>query len=253
MKQCDFKPISYFGTFARGKSKHRPRNDKALYGGKYPFIQTADVGKADYYITDYVQTYNEKGLAQSKLWPEGTLCITIAANIADTAVLAFPACFPDSIIGFTPYPEISNTRYVKACFDMYKQECRQISQGAAQDNLSWSKLSQIKFPAPPYDVQCKIASVLLVFDNLIEINKKRIELLQESCFLYYSSLNFHGYELKSLFDFGCRLESGRRPSGGIIPSLQNGIPSVGAENVIGLGKYITTVQKNISNRNIFRR
>ncbi len=28
-------------TFGRGKSKHRPRNAKHLYGGEYPFVQTA--------------------------------------------------------------------------------------------------------------------------------------------------------------------------------------------------------------------
>jgi type I restriction enzyme, S subunit len=44
-------------------------------------------------------------LAQSKLWPEGTLCITIAANIAETGILTFPACFPDSVVGLTFPPK----------------------------------------------------------------------------------------------------------------------------------------------------
>lgn len=93
----EYKTLDQLGTVSRGKSKHRPRNDPKLFGGKYPFIQTADVKNADYYITKYSDTYNESGVAQSKLWDKGTLCITIAANIADTGVLAFPACFPDSI------------------------------------------------------------------------------------------------------------------------------------------------------------
>ena len=92
--------LDKMGVVSRGKSKHRPRNDARLFGGKYPFIQTGDIGSAGLYVLDYSQTYNEEGLAQSKLWAKDTLCITIAANIADTALLAFPACFPDSIIGF---------------------------------------------------------------------------------------------------------------------------------------------------------
>ncbi|MEH7275928.1 restriction endonuclease subunit S, partial [Neobacillus vireti] len=94
--------LNELGTVSRGKSRHRPRDDKSLYGGKYPFIQTGDVKKANFYIRDFKQTYNEKGLAQSKLWNKGTLCITIAANIAETAILDIDACFPDSIVGFIP-------------------------------------------------------------------------------------------------------------------------------------------------------
>ena len=88
------------GLLARGKSKHRPRNDPALLDGAYPLIQTGDVARAGDYIKSYSSTYSELGLKQSKLWPRGTLCITIAANIADTAILDFDACFPDSVVGF---------------------------------------------------------------------------------------------------------------------------------------------------------
>jgi restriction endonuclease S subunit len=87
------------GFLGRGKSKHRPRNAEFLYGGQYPFIQTGDIREADGIIKSFNQTYNDAGLAQSKLWPKGTLCITIAANIADTAILGIDACFPDSVVG----------------------------------------------------------------------------------------------------------------------------------------------------------
>jgi len=93
--------LSDLGELARGKSKHRPRNDKKLFGGKYPFIQTGEVRAANRIIKKYEQTYSEFGLEQSKLWQKGTLCITIAANIAETAFLGFDACFPDSIVGFS--------------------------------------------------------------------------------------------------------------------------------------------------------
>ena len=77
------------GEFGRGVSKHRPRNDIKLLGGKYPLIQTGDVANAGLYITSYSSTYSELGLKQSKMWDKGTLCITIAANIAKTAILEF--------------------------------------------------------------------------------------------------------------------------------------------------------------------
>ena len=95
------------GLFGRGKSKHRPRNDPKLFTpGIYPLIQTGEVARANSVISEYHSKYSDIGLAQSKLWPKGTLCITIAANIADAAILGFDACFPDSVVGFVPASEI---------------------------------------------------------------------------------------------------------------------------------------------------
>lgn len=198
------KTLDQLGSISRGKSKHRPRNDPKLFGGQYPFIQTADVKNANFYITEYTDTYNEQGLAQSKLWEIGTLCITIAANIADTAILAIPACFPDSIMGFIPYKGISDARFVKYCFDMLQQDCKQISQGTAQDNLSWQKLSTIKFPAPPVETQRRIADILSAYDDLIENNRKQIKLLEESAQRLYKEwfvdLRFPGHEHTRIVD-----------------------------------------------------
>ena len=200
----DFKTLDELGKVARGKSKHRPRNDKRLFGGIYPFIQTADVKKANFYIYEYSETYNEIGLAQSKLWDAGTLCITIAANIADTGILSMPACFPDSIMGFIPYDGISDVRFIKYCFDILQRKCKQISQGTAQDNLSWEKLSTIKFPAPPLKIQCRIAEVLSRYDSLIENYQKQIKLLEEAAQRLYKEwfvdLRFPGYENTKIVD-----------------------------------------------------
>ena len=200
----EYKTLDQLGTVSRGKSKHRPRNDPKLFGGKYPFIQTADVKNADYYITKCSDTYNESGLAQSKLWDKGTLCITIAANIADTGVLAFPACFPDSIMGFAPFEGVANTRFIKYCFDRLQRDCKQISQGTAQDNLSWEKLSTIKFCIPEYKEQCRIADILSAYDDLIENNQKQIKLLEEAAQRLYKEwfldLRFPGHENTKIVD-----------------------------------------------------
>lgn len=190
--------LSDVGTIARGKSKHRPRNDPALYNGKYPFVQTGDVKRAKLYVTDYTQTYNEAGLAQSKLWPEGTLCITIAANIAESAILGIPACFPDSVIGFTPHSQKSDVRFIKYCLDCYKIQLQSISHGTTQDNLSLQKLESLRFSIPSWSEQRKIAAVLTAYDDLIENNRQRIALLEKMAEEIYREwfvrLRFPGHE-----------------------------------------------------------
>ena len=172
-------PLSALGSVGRGKSRHRPRNDPSLYGGKYPFFQTGDVTAAEFYLSVYSQTYNEKGLAQSRIWDPSTLCITIAANIAETAILKIPGCFPDSIVGFCADRSKSDVRFVKYALDVAKRDFQTISKGTTQDNLSVEKLLSINLPAPPTEIQRYIANVLSAYDDLIENNTRRITILEE--------------------------------------------------------------------------
>jgi type I restriction enzyme S subunit len=187
------------GFVGRGRSKHRPRNDPRLYGGEYPFIQTADIQASQMNIRSYSQTYNAEGLAQSKLWETPTLCITIAGeNTASTAILTFPACFPDSIVGFVPDPSSADIRFVKHALDMMRSQFRSVSKGATQDNLSLTKILSFPFPVPPLPVQEKIASVIGAYDDLIENNLRRIALLEEAARMLYREwfvrFRFPGHE-----------------------------------------------------------
>ena len=191
--------LDQLGYVSRGRSRHRPRDAAHLYGGPHPFIQTGDVKHAGLYITEYQQTYSEEGLEQSRLWPAGTLCITIAANIADTAILGFDACFPDSVIGFIPESRKSDARFVKYLFDATVQrQVRQFTQGAAQDNLSQEKLLSIEFLVPEADEQKRISEVLSAYDELIKNNQRRMALLEESARQLYREwfvrLRFPGHE-----------------------------------------------------------
>jgi len=171
--------LSELGVLGRGKSKHRPRNDASLFGGIYPFIQTSDIKHSNYYVNSYTETYNEFGLAQSKLWQKDTLCMTIAANIAETALLSFPACFPDSVVGFVADPLKSDVRFIKYSLDYYKKDFQNTAKGTAQDNLSLEKIDNLQMNVPSVKVQSKIASVLSTYDLLVENNEKRIKILEE--------------------------------------------------------------------------
>jgi type I restriction enzyme S subunit len=135
-------------TFGRGKSKHRPRNATHLYGGKYPFVQTGDIRNADHIITEYSQTYSEAGLAQSKLWPKGTICITIAANIAETAILSFDACFPDSVIGIVANPEEADIGFIEYLLQSFKVRIQALGKGSAQANINMGTFENKRFPFP---------------------------------------------------------------------------------------------------------
>lgn len=155
--------------FGRGKSKHRPRNDMRLYTeGVYPFIQTGDIRNASHTIFSFSQTYNKFGLAQSKLWPKGTVCITIAANIAETAILGFDACFPDSVIGIVVDKNKTSNDYVEYLLQSMKSKIQAKGKGSAQANINMATFENELFPFPSLNDQEKLIKNLSLLSSNIE-------------------------------------------------------------------------------------
>lgn len=172
-KDWQTKTLNELGTFNRGKSKHRPRNDKALFEkGKYPLIQTGEIKDANLYITSHINTYNDFGLKQSKLWPKNTLCITIAANIAETALLNYPMCFPDSVVGFNAFENESSELFMHYVFTYIKSTIQNAASGSIQDNINIDFLTNLNFKIPKKESQDIIAKVLSDLDAKIELNNK---------------------------------------------------------------------------------
>jgi type I restriction enzyme S subunit len=175
------------GELNRGKSKHRPRDDAALYGGPYPFIQTGDVRRSDGSITAHSQTYSEFGLKQSRLWPAGTLCITIAANIAETGILKLEACFPDSVVGFIADQGHPTTEYVEFFIRTARDGLDCFASATAQKNINLEVLEAVAVPTPPLAEQRRIVaevdrrlSLVRGVEAEVDTNLKRTQALRQA-------------------------------------------------------------------------
>lgn len=171
--------LSDLGEVNRGKSKHRPRDAAFLYGGNYPFIQTGDVKASEGRITSYNQTYSDAGLKQSRLWPSETMCITIAANIAETGILTFPACFPDSIIGFIADKKQCDVFFIEYMFRLLKRQIQAQANGSVQDNINLQTLERITFPIPGVETQKEISNFLKKLDDKIILNREINQTLEQ--------------------------------------------------------------------------
>ena len=172
--------LGELGEVNRGRSRHRPRNAQYLYGGPYPFVQTGDIKASGGRVTTHSQTYSEAGLAQSRLWPANTMVITIAANIAETAVLTYPACFPDSVIGFIADESKCDVRFVEYMFRFLKSKLQHenVGTGSVQDNINLQTFDQLRFLLPPLSEQRAIAHILGTLDDKIELNRRMNETLE---------------------------------------------------------------------------
>ena len=168
-KHWDLIPLASLGRLERGVSKARPRNAPDLLGGPYPLVQTGEVANCETYITSYNSTYSEKGLAQSKMWPAGTLCITIAANIAKTGILTFDACFPDSVVGFIPNDSV-DLIFVHHWFRAVQQHLEELAPSTAQKNMNLAVLSSLTVISPPLLEQQLFSSIVNQADKSKYLN-----------------------------------------------------------------------------------
>ncbi|MBF0232767.1 MAG: restriction endonuclease subunit S [Desulfamplus sp.] len=183
--------LGEIGLFGRGKSKHRPRNDPSLFiNGIYPFVQTGDVSKSkynNYQIEKGKKFYNEKGLHQSQIWVKGTLCITIAANIAETGFLALDACFPDSVVGFSSLSGNYTPQYLRYFLDCAQSNLIKFAPATAQKNINLEIIERLPISFPSLIEQCaivkRVETLLSMVDELEKQVKERKEdanmLLQE--------------------------------------------------------------------------
>ena len=174
--------IKQVSGILRGKFTHRPRNDPSLYDGPYPFIQTGDIAGTNKMLSGYKQTLNDKGFAVSKMFPKGTLVMTIAANIGDVAVLDFDACFPDSVVGFVPSVRVDRD-YLYYLFLAMKNEFLREAPVNTQGNLNVDRIGSRTIVLPQIweqtDIVNHVEQSVSNIDSTIEQARRQIELMEE--------------------------------------------------------------------------
>jgi type I restriction enzyme S subunit len=159
------KKFSALGSLDRGVSKHRPRNAPELLGGPHPFVQTGDVANCNGYIRDSSATYSEAGLRQSKMWRAGTLCITIAANIAKAGILTFDACFPDSVVGFRSN-EPATVEFVRFWLSFLQASLEDRAPESTQKNINLEILRNLNVPTPGADLRLDFSRRVAAIESL---------------------------------------------------------------------------------------
>ena len=178
-KGWEKKKLNELGELSRGKSKHRPRNAPELLGGPYPLVQTGDIANAGIYLKEYTQTYSELGLKQSKMWDKGTLCITIAANIAKTSILTFDACFPDSVVAFIPNDK-TNNMFIQFWMFFLQKILEDSAPESAQKNINLKILSEQNVIVPPIELQNQFADFVKQVDKLKFAMEKSLKELENN-------------------------------------------------------------------------
>ncbi|WP_295362604.1 restriction endonuclease subunit S [uncultured Pseudoramibacter sp.] len=233
-----------------------------------PFITISNIhnNQIDFSDTMYVPKEYYKNLDNTKVARPGDILYSVVGSFGIPVLIQDDRnfVFQRHIAILKPNANVVDARYlyyIMLSREFYKQ-ADSVALGAAQRTISLSALRNMRIKLPSIKEQKLISDVLSVYDELIENNQKQIKLLEEAAQRLYKEwfvdLHFPGYEDAKIVDgvpegwkweklgnLPCRLETGKRPKGGIDNSLKDGIPSIGAENVIGLGQYNYSSEKFI--------
>lgn len=178
-KEWEVQRLDSVSEVSRGKFTIRPRNDPRFYGGRYPFIQTGDVAlSGGRTLNIYSQTLNEMGLSVSRLFPPGTIMVTIAANIADTCIIGIPMCAPDSLVGVQPNVR-ENARFIELSIRRRKLWLEARAPQTAQRNINLEDLRPLLIPWPDGLERLRISEMYEAQDSAIATSERQVQKLRQ--------------------------------------------------------------------------
>ena len=138
------------------------------------------------------------------MWPANTLCITIAANIAETGLLKYPMCFPDSVVGFNSFPNRSSNAFIHYLISFVRHSIQNSTSGSIQDNINIEFLNSLTFRIPASKTQENIVTILSCLDQKIELNNKikhqllsYAKVIYDYWFVQFDFLDHNGLPYKS--------------------------------------------------------
>jgi type I restriction enzyme, S subunit len=177
-KNWEVRTFASVASLERGRFLHRPRNEPRFYGGNTPFVQTGDVVRSGGRIRTYSHTLNEEGIKISRIFPAGTILITIAANIGYSGILEFDSACPDSLIGITPR-ELVEGEYLLYYLQTQQSRMDTLAPRGTQKNINIQFLSPWPVALPPKDEQHEIADILQNVDRKIDVHESKKRSLQD--------------------------------------------------------------------------
>ena len=219
------------------------------YGGDIPWLRTQEINFGNIYSTE--KTITELGLKKSsaKIIPKDSVIVAMyGATAGKSAINKIPLATNQACCNLIIDNSKADYRFVYYYLVNSYEKLLSAAVGAAQQNLGSKQISAMTINLPPLDQQKKIANILGSLDEKIELNRRMNETLEQlgqTIFRYHFIANpeVKNWPIVKVGDILSELQSGSRPKGG---AVELGVPSIGAENIIGLGKYDYSKEKYIS-------
>jgi len=217
------------GTIITGNTP--PTAERNYYGNEYMFIKPTDITEGVRHVENTEEKFSNLGFERYKksLLPVNTPCVVTIGSLGKKLCLTKEPSFTNQAINAIKMNKGNDGRFIYYTMKIILPMVKHLSSGTAsgRENVSKSSFGNIKINIPPLPTQQKIAEILSAYDDLIENNNRRIELLEQAAqelykewfvrfrFPGYETANFtkgipDGWEVKRLYEFG-QIETGKTP------------------------------------------
>ena len=211
---------------------------------------------AEFIAADFYDEWMRRGLPQQL-----DVLLTTEAPLGEVAIIRGDAriALAQRIILLRAKPNVLDAEYLFYALqsEFGQEELKARASGTTVLGIKQSELRKVRIPVPPLPTQQRIANILSAYDELIENSQQRIKILEAMASSIYREwfvyFRFPGHESVPLVPSSngeipqnwdsvklgtqlVALESGRRPKGGI-REIDGGVPSIGAENINGIGRH----------------
>lgn len=224
------------------------------YGGNIPWLNTKEINFNQIYKTEKTITNEGLNNSSAKWIPAKSVIVAMyGATAGKVAINRIPLTTNQACCNLMINPTEADYRFVYYALCNDYTYLASLANGGAQQNLNAQQIKDFTIPLPSLEGQKRIANILSSFDEKIELNRRinenleqQAQALSKSWFVDFepfkdgkfvdSELGMIPEELtiSRIGDIPHTIESGRRPKGG---AVLKGIPSIGAENIKGLGYY----------------
>ena len=200
LRVCDFAEVMSGGTPATSQ----PDN----WSGTVPWVTPKDMSQhASVYIAAGSRFLSQRGLRESsaRLLPPNTVILSSRAPVGYVAVAAGNLATNQGCKNLVCRDGVAHPTFVYYLLKNSKALLEANATGSTYKELSASRLKNLVFDLPAHlDVQQRIAAILYSYDSLIEINRRRIQLLERTARLLYKEwfvhLRFPGHDRTAITD-----------------------------------------------------
>lgn len=219
-------------------------SNENYYGGDIPWITPKDLSiQKSRFISKGERNITLEGLnsCSAKLLPKGSILFSSRAPIGYITIADNPVTTNQGFKSIILNKDVHNI-FVYYLLTYNKINIESKGSGTTFKEVSGAVMKNIEVCIPKTkEEQKRIADVLSALDDKIEINNKINENLEAQAQAIFKQWFVdeakEDWEVGVLGDVLELIESGSRPKGGIDPNLKDGIASIGAESINGIGIY----------------
>lgn len=166
-------------TIGRGSSPRPITDTKYHINGKIPWIKIADATVSDKYLYKTKEYVNELGASHSRLLPINSIIMATSGTLGFTIKLGVSGCIHDGWLYFENFSPLLEPDYFYYLLKNSTKYFENRAYGAAIQNVNTAILKNMEIDIPSISIQKHVAKTLSNYDDLLDINVKKITILKK--------------------------------------------------------------------------